>query len=90
MVGAEYDPPATHFGFYRWMIDLNKNPELSWIRDDRCAPGPTSIFHSENFIGLFAYPIRGGNLINISPAHRDKRDQDSVGMYELGPLHSSF
>ncbi|KAJ7224023.1 hypothetical protein B0H12DRAFT_286170 [Mycena haematopus] len=79
MIGAEYDAPATQFGFYRWMIDLKTNPELSWLRDDRKTSGSTSIMgNGGKVMGIFAYPIRRGNLINISAAHHDTRDQDAV------------
>ncbi|KAJ7585345.1 FAD/NAD(P)-binding domain-containing protein, partial [Mycena floridula] len=76
MVGPEYDAAADHVAFYRWTIDLKKNPELSWIRDQRTTSGPTLVMGKS--IGLFMYPIRGGNLINISGAHQDKRDQDTI------------
>ncbi|KAF7368638.1 FAD/NAD(P)-binding domain-containing protein [Mycena venus] len=78
MVGTEYDAPATQLAFYRWMIDLRKNPGLSWIRDDRSTPGPTMIIGGENIMGLIAYPVRRGNVINFSGAHFDTRDQDAV------------
>ncbi|KAF7360732.1 FAD/NAD(P)-binding domain-containing protein [Mycena venus] len=78
MVGAEYDAPATQLGFYRWMIDLKKNPGLSWIRDNRKASGPTMMVGGDKIMGLIGYPIRGGALINFSAAHLDTRDQDTV------------
>ncbi|KAJ7328080.1 hypothetical protein DFH08DRAFT_1026211 [Mycena albidolilacea] len=82
MVGAEYEPPATQFGFYRWMVDLKAHPELLWLRDERKTSGPTSIFGGAKVMGMFAYPIRGGNLINISVAYHDNRDQDAVDWNE--------
>jgi salicylate hydroxylase len=81
MVGAEYEPPATQFGFYRWMVDLKAHPGLLWLRDERKTSGPTSIFGGAKVMGMFAYPIRGGNLINISVAYHDTRDQDAVGTW---------
>ncbi|KAJ6452079.1 hypothetical protein C8R45DRAFT_1124108 [Mycena sanguinolenta] len=82
MVGAEFDAPATQFGFYRWMVDLNTNPELSWMRDERKSTGPTMLMDMNNpapkVMGVFMYPIRRGNLINISVAHHDTRDPDAV------------
>ncbi|KAF8153527.1 FAD/NAD(P)-binding domain-containing protein [Mycena galopus ATCC 62051] len=89
MVGAEYDAPPTHFGFYRWMIDLKRNPELAWLREDRKTPGPTSIMgQARKVMGIFAYPIRRGDLINISVAHHDRRDQDSVDWNAETPMDS--
>jgi hypothetical protein len=82
MVGEEYDAPGSHLAFYRWMIDLTKNPELSWIRENRQTTGPTNV--NGKTIWLFMYPLRKGNLINVSAGHLDKRDQDAVGM-----LHGS-
>ncbi|KAF9036969.1 FAD/NAD(P)-binding domain-containing protein [Hymenopellis radicata] len=78
MVGAEYDPPATQLAFYRWMIDLKKNPELCWIRDDRSTPGPTMLIGGDNILAIIGYPVRGGDLINCSAAHLDTRDQDAL------------
>ncbi|KAJ6486506.1 FAD/NAD(P)-binding domain-containing protein [Mycena vitilis] len=84
MVGGEYDAPSGPRAFYRWMLDLRKNPELAWIRDDRPTSGPTSVIGKSIF--LFMYPIRNGNLINISGAHLDKRpDADNVDWNEEVP-----
>ncbi|KAF7350625.1 FAD/NAD(P)-binding domain-containing protein [Mycena sanguinolenta] len=92
MVGAEFDAPATQFGFYRWMVDLNTNPELSWMRDDRKSTGPTMIMDMNNpapkVMGIFAYPIRRGNFINISVAHHDTRDPDTTGIRRPRRRHS--
>ncbi|KAJ7164761.1 FAD/NAD(P)-binding domain-containing protein [Mycena crocata] len=79
MVGAEYDAPAGRMSFYRWIVDLDKHPALSWIRDDRNSSGPTNVTGKD--IWIFGYPVRGGRFINISAAHFDKRDPDTVGMY---------
>ncbi|KAJ7260306.1 hypothetical protein B0H12DRAFT_1231798 [Mycena haematopus] len=78
MVGAEYDAPATQLAFYRWMIDLKKNPELSWIRDDRSTPGPTMLIGGDDIFAIIGYPVREGDLINCSAAHADTRDQDAI------------
>ncbi|KAJ7846906.1 hypothetical protein B0H13DRAFT_2406699 [Mycena leptocephala] len=76
MVGAEYDAPATHMASYRWMLDLKKNPELSWIRDDRKTPGLTAIIGGTKLRpGLLVYPVRRGDLVNLVAAHADTRDQ---------------
>jgi hypothetical protein len=76
MVGAEYDAPATHMASYRWMLDLKKNPELSWIRDDCKTPGLTAIIGGTKLrLGLLVYPVRRGDLVNLVAAHADTRDQ---------------
>ncbi|KAK7042728.1 FAD/NAD(P)-binding domain-containing protein [Favolaschia claudopus] len=75
MLGPSYTAPPTSFAFYRWMIDLAEHPELTWIRDDRKLPGPTAIMGGKNLAGIFAYPLRRGKVINISAAHRDKREE---------------
>lgn len=79
MVGADYNAPPTQLAFYRWMIDLRKNPELCWMRDDRNTPGPTMIFGGDKIMAVIGYPVRGGDLINCSAAHHDTRDQTAVG-----------
>ncbi|KAJ7589123.1 FAD/NAD(P)-binding domain-containing protein [Mycena floridula] len=84
MIGAEHDAPPGPMAFYRWMIDLKKNPELSWICEDRNTTGPTNV--SGKDIWLFMYPLRKGNLINISAAHLDKRDQDAVDWNAEAPM----
>ncbi|KAF8145361.1 hypothetical protein K438DRAFT_1630232 [Mycena galopus ATCC 62051] len=81
MIGTEYDAPPTQLAFYRWMIDLKKNPELSWIRDDRVLPGPTMMVGGDKVFAIIGYPIRGGNLLNCSAAHLDTRDQELFGGY---------
>ncbi|KAJ6563878.1 hypothetical protein B0H19DRAFT_73365 [Mycena capillaripes] len=78
MLSTEYDAPATQLAFYRWMVDLKRNPEHSWIRDDRSSPGPTMLFGGEKIMGLIGYPVRRGDLVNFSGAHLDTRDQDAV------------
>jgi hypothetical protein len=78
MVGAEHDAPPSFFGFYRWMVDLKKHPELAWIHENRKTTGSTNVIGKSMF--LFMYPLRNGNLINISGAHHDKRDQNAVGV----------
>ncbi|KAJ7803030.1 FAD/NAD(P)-binding domain-containing protein, partial [Mycena leptocephala] len=84
MVGAEHDAPPSFFGFYRWMVDLKKHPELSWIHENRKTTGSTNVIGKSMF--LFMYPLRNGNLINISGAHHDKRDQNAVGWNEEVPM----
>ncbi|KAJ6586093.1 hypothetical protein B0H19DRAFT_1369103 [Mycena capillaripes] len=86
MVGAEHDPPAGPMAFYRWMVDLKQHPELSWLRDDRETTGPTNC-EGKN-VWLFMYPVRGGDLINISGAHLDTRDQDTVDWNAKVPMDS--
>ncbi|KAK7042713.1 FAD/NAD(P)-binding domain-containing protein [Favolaschia claudopus] len=75
MVGPEYNAPPDEFAFYRWMIDLQAHPELAWIRDERKSSGPTAIIRGKEFEGIFSYPLRRGNIINISAGHRDKRKE---------------
>ncbi|KAJ6458576.1 FAD/NAD(P)-binding domain-containing protein [Mycena vitilis] len=84
MVGSEYDAPASPMAFYRWMVDLDKHPELSWIRDERKSTGPTNVTGKDAW--LFMYPLRGGNTINISAAHVDKREnKDPIDWNEPVP-----
>ncbi|KAJ7028279.1 hypothetical protein C8F04DRAFT_68374 [Mycena alexandri] len=39
MIGADYEAPPGPMAFYRWMVDLNKNPHVTWIRDERKMSG---------------------------------------------------
>ncbi|KAJ7729966.1 hypothetical protein B0H16DRAFT_1330197 [Mycena metata] len=79
VIGTEYEAPPSLMAFYRWMVDLKKNPEVAWIRDDRKITGTTNVMGKSVF--LFMYPVRGGNLINISAPHMDKRDKEAIGDY---------
>ncbi|KAJ6566142.1 hypothetical protein B0H19DRAFT_1137049 [Mycena capillaripes] len=73
MIGAQYDAPESPMAFYRWMIDLKTNPELSWIRDNRKTPGPRT----------------HGDLINVSAAHFDKREnKDAVDWNAEVPMET--
>ncbi|KAJ7717288.1 hypothetical protein B0H16DRAFT_1388268, partial [Mycena metata] len=76
MIGTEYEAPPSLMAFYRWMVDLKKNPDVAWIRDGRKITGSTSVIGKS--VSLFMYPVRGGNLINISAPHVDKRDKESI------------
>jgi hypothetical protein len=71
------------------MLDLKKNPELSWIRDDRKTPGLTAIIGGTKLRpGLLVYPVRRGDLVNLVAAHADTRDQlDAIGVYDAEVLH---
>ncbi|KAJ7167013.1 hypothetical protein C8R46DRAFT_1095765 [Mycena filopes] len=76
MIGDGYEAPPSLMAFYRWMVDIKKNPAVAWIRDDRKLTGTTSVMGKSVF--LFMYPVRGGDLINISAPHMDKRDKEAV------------
>ncbi|KAJ7030247.1 hypothetical protein C8F04DRAFT_735005 [Mycena alexandri] len=76
MIGADYEAPPGPMAFYRWMVDLHKNPHVTWIRDERKMSGTTGV--SGKHVFLFMYPIRGGSLINISAPHNDKRDKEAI------------
>ncbi|KAJ7167022.1 hypothetical protein C8R46DRAFT_1272218 [Mycena filopes] len=76
MVGDGYEAPPGPMAFYRWMVDLNNNPAVAGIRDDRRLSGSTSVTGKNVF--LFMYPVRGGALLNISAPHLDKRDKAAI------------